>query len=48
MARGELMKKLLASYGHDDQFRAMAMQIRCRCHRLRSKEMSMVTEIATG
>ena len=27
MARGELMKKLLASYGHDDQFRAVAMQI---------------------
>jgi SpoVK/Ycf46/Vps4 family AAA+-type ATPase len=27
MARGELMKKLLASYGHDDQFRAVALQI---------------------
>ncbi|KMZ11843.1 Cell division protein FtsH [Candidatus Burkholderia humilis] len=27
MARGELMKKLLASYGRDDQFRAVAEQI---------------------
>jgi hypothetical protein len=24
MARGELMKKLLASYGRDDEFRAVA------------------------
>ena len=27
MARGELMKKLLASYGRDDEFRAVAEQI---------------------
>jgi SpoVK/Ycf46/Vps4 family AAA+-type ATPase len=27
MARGELMKKLLASYGRDDEFRAIAEQI---------------------
>jgi SpoVK/Ycf46/Vps4 family AAA+-type ATPase len=27
MARGELMKKLLASYGRDDEFRAVAAQI---------------------
>lgn len=27
MARGELMKKLLASYGHEDEFRAVAEQI---------------------
>jgi SpoVK/Ycf46/Vps4 family AAA+-type ATPase len=27
MARGELMKKLLASYGQDEQFRAVALQI---------------------
>ena len=27
MARGELMKKLLASYGRDDEFRALAEQI---------------------
>lgn len=27
MARGELMKKLLASYGQDDEFRAVAEQI---------------------
>jgi SpoVK/Ycf46/Vps4 family AAA+-type ATPase len=27
MARGELMQKLLASYGHDDEFRAVAEQI---------------------
>ncbi len=24
MARGELMKKLLASYGNDDEFRSVA------------------------
>ena len=27
MARGELMKRLLASYGRDDEFRAVAEQI---------------------
>ena len=27
MARGELMKKLLASYGQEDEFRAVAEQI---------------------
>ena len=27
MARGELMKKLLASYGRDEEFRAVAEQI---------------------
>ena len=27
MARGELMKKLLASYGQEDAFRAVAEQI---------------------
>jgi len=27
MARGELMKKLLASYGRDEEFRAIAEQI---------------------
>ena len=27
MARGELMKKLLASYSRDDEFRAVAEQI---------------------
>ena len=27
MARGELMKKLLASYGNDDEFRSVAERI---------------------
>jgi SpoVK/Ycf46/Vps4 family AAA+-type ATPase len=52
MARGELMKKLLASYGRDEEFRAVAEQIideeEKKNNRVLAKSLRRTLEVGTG